>query len=183
MVCLFYLPFIEIGAQNFSGLQEFATRWQQNDSLFALLAGFFGWFVDSAGPVPLSYDLPSLLAKITVAFLLGAAMLYLLFWRKEAERPEPRAVLEPFFIIMALVFLLSPVQNPWYLCWLVPFLCIFPWRAGILLTGLVGLYYLDFYFDYQDLPHYSAWIPWFEYIPFYLALGWEMKRRKSSICQ
>jgi hypothetical protein len=178
IVALFYLPFIEIGAQNFSGLQAYATRWQQNDSIFALLVGFFGWFVESNGPVPFSYDLPSLLAKIAVACVLGAALLYLLFWRKEPENPEPRAVLEPLFIIMALVFLLSPVQNPWYLCWVVPFLCIFPWRSGILLTGLVGLYYLDFYFDYQDINQYASWIPWFEYIPFYLALGWETQRLK-----
>jgi hypothetical protein len=97
--------------------------------------------------------------------------------RKEPENPEPRAVLEPLFIIMALVFLVSPVQNPWYLCWVVPFLCIFPWRAGILLTGLVGLYYLDFYFDYQDINQYTPWIPWFEYIPFYLFLIWELKSK------
>ena len=176
IVALFYLPFIEIGSQNFSGLKEYATSWQQNDSIFALLVGFFGWFVDAKGPVPFSYDLPSLLAKITVGLLLTAAMAYLLFWKKETETPDARAPLEPLFIIMALVFLLSPVQNPWYLCWVVPFLCIFPWRAGILLTGLVGLYYLDFYFDYQNLTHYTSWIPWFEYIPFYLFLGWEMRK-------
>jgi hypothetical protein len=177
---LFYLPFIEIGAQNFSGLQAYATRWQQNDSIFAILVWFFGLFAESNGPVPFSYDLPSLLAKITVAILLGAALLYLLFWRKEVENPEPRAVLEPLFIMIALVFLLSPVQNPWYLCWVVPFLCIFPWRAGILLTGLVSLYYLEFYFDYQDINHYAPWIPWFEYIPFYLALGWEIKSKSTT---
>jgi hypothetical protein len=179
-VAFFYMPFLEIGSRNFSGLNEYATRWQQNDSIFALLVGFFGLFVESAGPVPFSYDLPSLLAKITVACLLGAVMFYLLFWRKEAENPEPKAVLEPLFIIMALVFLVSPVQNPWYLCWVVPFLCIFPWRAGILLTGLVGLYYLDFYFDYQDINQYAPWIPWFEFIPFYLFLGWELKSKKYS---
>lgn len=179
LVAFFYMPFLEIGAQNFSGLQAYATRWQQNDSIFALLVGFFGWFVESNGPVPFSYDLPSLLAKITVALILGAVMLYLLFWRKEVENPEPKAALEPLFIIMALVFLLSPVQNPWYLCWVVPFLCIFPWRAGILLTGLVGLYYLDFYLDYQDLNHYAPWIPWFEYIPFYLFLAWEFKSKPT----
>ena len=180
LVAFFYSPFLEIGAQNFSGLKAYATRWQQNDSIFALLVGFFGMFVESNGPVPFSYDLPSLLAKITVALVLGGVILYLLFWRKGAENPEPRAVLEPLFIIMALVFLLSPVQNPWYLCWVVPFLCIFPWRAGILLTGLVGLYYLDFYFDYQDINQYAPWIPWFEYIPFYLLLGWEIKSQKYS---
>jgi len=179
IIAFFYSPFIEIGSQNFSGLKAYATRWQQNDSIFALLVGFFGWFVESNGPVPFSYDLPSLLAKITVACLLGITLLYLLFWKKETENPEPRAVLEPLFIIMALVFLLSPVQNPWYLCWVVPFLCIFPWRAGILLTGLVGLYYLDFYFDYQDLNHYAPWIPWFEYVPFYLFLGWEIAKVKT----
>ncbi|MDH5762064.1 MAG: hypothetical protein OEZ51_03695 [Nitrospinota bacterium] len=174
LVAFFYMPFLEIGSQNFSGLKAFATRWQQNDSIFALLVGFFGLFVESSGPVPFSYDLPSLLAKITVALILGAVMLYLLFWRKEPENPEPKAALEPLFIIMAMVFLLSPVQNPWYLSWIVPFLCIFPWRSGILLTGLVGLYYLDFYFDYQDINQYAPWIPWFEYIPFYLFLGWEI---------
>jgi hypothetical protein len=178
LVAFFYMPFLEIGSRNFSGLNEYATRWQQNDSIFALLVGFFGLFVESAGPVPFSYDLPSLLAKITVALILGAVMLYLLFCRKEPDNPEPKAVLEPLFIIMALVFLVSPVQNPWYLCWVVPFLCIFPWRAGILLTGLVGLYYLDFYFDYQDINQYAPWIPWFEYIPFYLFLGWELKSKK-----
>ena len=179
LVAFFYMPFLEIGSQNFSGLKAFATRWQQNDSIFAMLVWFFGLFVESSGPVPFSYDLPSLLAKITVALILGVVLMYLLFRTKEPERPEPKAVLEPMFIIMALVFLLSPVQNPWYLCWIVPFLCFFPWRSGILLTGLVGLYYLDFYFDYQDLNQYSSWIPWFEYVPFYLALGWEIWKTNS----
>ncbi len=179
VVGLFYLPFIEIGAQNFSGLQTYATRWQQNDSIFAILVWFFGWFVESAGPVPFSYDLPSLLAKITVALILGAALLVLLFRREETQPPQGKAALEPLFLIMALVFLLSPVQNPWYLCWVVPFLCIFPWRTGILLTGLVGLYYLDFYFDYQDINHLAPWIPWFEYVPFYLFLGWEFQKSKQ----
>lgn len=181
IVAVFYLPFLAEGSQNFSGLREYATRWQQNDSIFALLVGFFGLFVESGGPVPLSHDLPSLLAKVSVAIMLGAVMFYLLFRRKEGETPDAKTALEPLFIIMALVFLLSPVQNPWYLCWVVPFLCIFPWRAGILLTGLVGFYYLDFYFDYQDITQYTPWIPWFEYIPFYLALGWEYWNSKHRV--
>ncbi|NIU96898.1 MAG: DUF2029 domain-containing protein [Nitrospinaceae bacterium] len=186
IVALFYLPFIDIGSQTFSGLKEFATRWQQNDSIFALILGFFRLFVEAKGPVPLALDLPSLLAKITVALMLAAAMLYLLFWRKEGEtaggsaEPDARAALEPMFWIMALVFILSPVQNPWYLCWIVPFLCIFPWRSGILLTGLVGLYYLDFYWDYQDLNAYAPWTPWIEYTPFYMALAWEWMKRKGD---
>ena len=81
-------------------------------------------------------------------------------------------------LLTLLVFLFSPVQNPWYLCWVVPFLCLFPSRAWILLTGLVSLYYLDFYFDYQDLQSYRSWIEWVEYTPFFLLLGWEFKLKK-----
>jgi len=77
---------------------------------------------------------------------------------------------------MALVFLLSPVQNPWYLCWVVPFLCVFPTRSWIALTGLVGLYYLDFYFDYQEMQTFSSWIPWVEYLPFYFLLALEFRK-------
>ena len=82
---------------------------------------------------------------------------------------------------MGLVFLLSPVQNPWYLGWMVPFLCYFPRNSWVLLTGLVGLYYLDFYFDYQNMKQFNPWIVWVEYPPFYLLLAKEVfaTRRKT----
>ena len=82
---------------------------------------------------------------------------------------------------MALVFLLSPIQNPWYLSWVVPFLCLFPSRAWILLTGLVGLYYIDFYFDYQEIQSWTQWTPWFEYLPFYLLLLWDLCNKNNVL--
>jgi len=51
----------------------------------------------------------------------------------------------------------------------------------IILTGLVGLYYLDFYFDYQELQAFSGWIPWFEYLPFYLLLALEFRENSKRI--
>ena len=89
--------------------------------------------------------------------------------------------MKQFFILMALVFLLSPIQNPWYLCWVVPFLCLFPNRSWILLTVLVGLYYLDFYFDYQEIQSWSQWIPWIEYLPFYLLLAWDFRYKNKTL--
>ena len=83
--------------------------------------------------------------------------------------------------LISLVFLLSPIQNPWYLCWVVPFLCLFPLRSWILLTGLVGLYYLDFYFDYQEIQSWTKWTPWFEYLPFYLLLIWDLCNKNNIL--
>ena len=52
LVAFFYMPFLEIGSQNFSGLHAYATRWQQNDSIFALLVGFFGCLRNRTDPSP-----------------------------------------------------------------------------------------------------------------------------------
>ncbi len=181
-ILLLYLPFLDIGTKVFSSLKSFGTFWQSNDSIFAILV----WFYRDAlgfspeGPVGFSYDMPSLLAKITVMALLGAVWSYLLIWsRRPEENLEHPSLpcIRHLFVLMGMIFCLSPVQNPWYLGWVVPFLCFFPMRSWILLTGVVGLYYLEFYFDYQNLFQYIPVIPWVEYLPFYAMLAWELLTR------
>ena len=184
---VFYLPFLDIGKRVFSSLKSFGTYWQSNDSVFALLVWFYRDVAGIApkGPVDFSYDAPSLWAKITVVLTLAGVWLFLFFKketrdaRETADQAGSLATVRHLFIIMGLIFLLSPVQNPWYLCWVVPFLCFFPMRSWILLTGLVGLYYLGFYLDYQELNDRQDWIPWFEYLPFYLLLGWDLHRQRQ----
>ncbi len=184
IIGIFYAPFLGIGQRAFEGLRTFSTYWESNDSLFAIMVFYFRSMleIESRGPVGLSYDLPSLLSKVTVVLILGGVLLYFLLRKNRLPFNRLQSIKE-LFIVMALVFLLSPVQNPWYLSWILPFLCIFPYRYWILLTGLVGLYYLDFYFDYQEIQHYTAWTPWFEYLPFYLLLGWEFFKRRASWIQ
>ncbi|MBI4390164.1 MAG: hypothetical protein HY580_08285 [Nitrospinae bacterium] len=177
-----YAPFLDIGRKAFEGLRAYASRWENNDSAFALLVYFFGDVLGLKGKEGffLSANLAAFLSKATVAAVLLGTLIYLLSsGRAGEERPDPlpERTLKSLFVMMALAFLLSPVQNPWYLGWTVPFLCLFPHRSWILLTGLMGLYYLDFYFDYQEIRHYSVWIPWFEYAPFYLLLAWENRGR------
>lgn len=182
-----YLPFLDIGTRVFSSLKSFSTYWQSNDSLFAVLVWFYRDVVGIApkGPIGLSYDEPSLWAKGTVAIILVSVWGCLFLQKKHsnhtAKNEHPALdCLRHLFIIMGLIFLLSPVQNPWYLGWVVPFICIFPGRSWLLLTGLMGFYYLEFYFDYQEMQQYVQWIPWVEYLPFYLLLFWDWRQRQSS---
>jgi len=174
MVILGYLPFLGEGAAIFEGLRTFSTHWQSNDSIFALLVYFFSEALPSgiAGQTVLSQSIPTLAAKASVVLILSLTLLYLLV-RPQSGQDTQENVVRDIFILLALVFLLSPVQNPWYLTWVVPFLCVFPKKAWILLTGLMGFYYLDFYFDYQEIQQYSRWTPWLEYLPFYALLAWE----------
>jgi alpha-1,6-mannosyltransferase len=180
VVVLGFLPFMGIGMKMFEGLKAFTLYWQSNDSIFAILAFIFktvsGEFKNE---MIMSNPLPIFLSKISVAiFLIG--VLFGLLYKKVSLLRQPKIFVRGFFYLMALVFLLSPVQNPWYLCWVVPFMCIFPQRSWILLTGLVGFYYLDFYFDYQELQSFSQWIPWVEYLPFYFLLAWEYRERRNQ---
>ena len=70
--------------------------------------------------------------------------------------------------------------SPWYVPWLVPFLCFFP-NAGLLVwTGTVFLSY-HVLMDYSAAGawRYSAWLVWLEYLPVYaLLLGkaWRARR-------
>ena len=181
VVTLCYLPFLNTGLKTFEGLKTFSTYWQSNDSLFSLLVYFFSDMLGlkEVSQTFFSNDLPTFASKITVAVILCSTIFYLLFRRSFLQKPI-ELLMFYFFILMGLVFLLSPVQNPWYLVWVVPFICLFPWRSWILLTGLVGLYYLDFHFDYQDILQYSSWIPWYEYTPFYIYFFYEIWKHLNN---
>jgi hypothetical protein len=180
VITFFYLPFIDIGERTFEGLKTYSTDWQSNDSLFAILLFFlkdmlkFG--IDTEIPV---FGNSMLLAKSIMALVLLTIITYLLV-KKVPSVDSPKGLMQNLFLVIALVFLISPVQNPWYLSWSVPFLCFFHSRALILLTGLIGLYYLDFYFDYQGMTQYSFWIVWLEYTPFYIYLTWELTKSKNN---
>lgn len=170
IIILGYLPFMGIGLKMFEGLKDYSLYWQSNDSIFACLVFLFKSLPgDSSSASFLSNPLPIFLSKLTVVCILMGVLVWLLF-KNTSMIENPKQFLKQLFILMALVFLLSPVQNPWYLCWVVPFLCVFPSYSWILLTGLVGFYYIDFYFYYQEIQYLAKWTPWAEYLPFYLLL-------------
>jgi hypothetical protein len=184
VVVLGYLPFMGIGLQMFDGLKAFTLYWQSNDSIFAILVFIFQTVSGELANESISHNpLPIFLSKVTVALVL-IGVLFRLLYKETSLLEQPAEFVRGLFWIMALVFLLSPVQNPWYLCWVVPFLCVFPTRSWIALTGLVGLYYLDFYFDYQEMSVFSKWIPWVEYLPFYFLLAielWKNQNQKRAV--
>ena len=180
VVFLGYLSFLGIGLQMFDGLKAFTMYWQSNDSIFAILVFIFKSVSGGlATEMVLSNPLPIFLSKVTVVIILAGVLSWLLL-KGTSLLHRPVEFVRGLFWLMALVFLLSPVQNSWYLCWVVPFLCVFPQRSWMVLTGLIGFYYLDFYFDYQELQAFSHWIPWVEYLPFYILLGLELRESRKQ---
>jgi len=184
VITVFYLPFINLGERVFEGLKTYSVYWQSNDSLFAILLYVLKKILKLVTATEIIFFSNTMLfAKSITGLVIIATIAYLII-KQGPNINSPREYLRNIFVIIVLVFLVSPVQNPWYLCWTVPFLCIFHSRSLIFLTGLIGLYYLDFYFDYQDITQYSVFVAWLEYTPFYIFLTWEFIRwrkiRKTS---
>ena len=124
-VAALYAPFAITGGTDLNSLAIFAREWEFNSALFGLLA--------------------AVLDRIDARVVLG--LVFVAFWIAYARHYVSR---EQFEIprgdwLFGALLLVSPVINPWYLIWLLPFAAIYPsvwaWTASfaVLLSYISGL--------------------------------------------
>jgi hypothetical protein len=124
-------------------------HWRFNDSLFALV-----YWITGSLPVTRFVVVASFLALVVAVLRLD--------W------PLPRAVMT----VLGGMFLLTSTFEPWYLLWIVPFLCLYPNRAWLLLTGLIMLSYeVLIRFNSAGLWVENPWIGFAIFVPFFLLLA------------
>jgi alpha-1,6-mannosyltransferase len=150
-----YLPFAGAGRLLLSGTAAYARYWTFNPSAFAL----FAWLQSA-----LHTGLP--LARAAAALLVGG---YALYAARRADPADPSRVMRTMRNVLAVCLLLSPAADPWYVCWLLPFLCFAPSPGLLLLSVTCNLSYL--YYAHRTFP---AWIPLLEYLPVYGLLAVEL---------
>ncbi|MCK6471285.1 MAG: hypothetical protein L6R28_06025 [Planctomycetes bacterium] len=193
-VSLGYAPFVAwSGERVFEGHVAFATGWAINGSLFPLsrwlaglaVGGETQWTVGAVAMPAAELLARGVCAGIGVAVVLATAL-----WPE--REPSPRSLLGRWLAVTAALFLLAPTGNPWYATWLLPLMCVYPLRGLVLLTGLLPLHYLHFFFDYQDhcyTPEQASseftMVQWIEYLPVYLVLmldwvAWRRARAKDA---
>lgn len=147
-----YAPFLGDGGGG-AGLAVFLSRWEFNSSVFGLLAAAAG------GP--------------TARLLCGAAfgVFYAWFWvRQRKEAGVPRGD-----VLYGMLFLFSPVVNPWYLLWLLPFAAFHPSAWAFTAMAASGLSYLHG----PDYLH-AAWVRPAEYGLAAAALAWGWRRSQKA---
>lgn len=152
-------PYRGVTPESFDGLFAYGLRWRANDSLFHVLYSLTG-----------SLDFSKLIAGAAVAALIGG-LLY--------RRVPP---LRASYLTIGTILLLSPTVHPWYVMWLVPYLCFFPSPAWLLLTATIALsYHAPFLASpgepWKELTGFKV----LEYAPFFLLAGWSAFSRKHDI--
>ncbi len=161
-----YMPFVDAGNGLWRGSMTFAEKWETNSLLFSVVRLFFAerWSANAA------------IAIIAVGVIL-ALVLRIKDW-------SDQNLAWACFVTLGGVLLISPVANPWYFVWIMPFLCLFRSEAWVSLTALLGMYYLNFYFMYSGLSAYVDYVKWFVFLPFFLFLArevWQVRKGETLI--
>lgn len=103
---LLYITFVLRGATEFNSLLIFARHWEFNSVLHGLASQLVGT------------DISRLLLGLG---LLGGVALYLFIYSKNTTFETPRGDL-----LLGCLLLVSPVINPWYVVWMLPFAAVYP---------------------------------------------------------
>ncbi len=157
-----FLPVYWAGLDESSGFVAYARGWEMNDGLFMCLS----WAAAALGGGPTVAR-----AGVAAAVVLAALLL---------SRTAPRDASDlcgRALLIIAVMFLLSPTQFPWYYVWMVPLLAVRPRGSLLLYTALLPLYYLRFAFKTMgNVNAFDYGIVWVEHAPVICLLLWEWRR-------
>lgn len=159
-----YAPFALRGATDLASLQVFAREWEFNPALFGLLGAFMSRFE------------ARLVLGIAFAAFWGC---YALRYARGGAHGIPRGDW-----LFGALLAVSPVINPWYLLWLLPFAAVFPsvwaWTASaaILLSYITGLNLQDYAMDPYAQP---GWVRWLEFGAILAGVGCDMLRRGTPV--
>ena len=162
-VVAMYAPFALSGGTDIESLGTFAREWEFNSAVFGLL----------------TTALERSLAMVVLGVTFAAFWLcYAAHFVKDTSRSVPRGDW-----IFGVFLVISPVINPWYLLWLLPFATIVPsawaWTASaaVLLSYVTGINLND-----PDLQSYQqpVWARSLEFGLILAALAYDLIRRRLS---
>ncbi len=168
-----FFPVWRGGLDAGSGLTAYGQRWEMNDALYMLLH----WLVQSLVKIAGSgVDQSQFIARLLTGLLLAGVVI----WVIRPGIDEGVELVRKCLVIIAALFLLSPTQFPWYFVWFLPFLVLCRRWSLLLLTLLLPLYYLRYYFLARNqVEFFDQGIVWLEHVPVWLMLAreWYLKRR------
>ncbi len=127
------------------------------------------WWRPRTYPLGLTGELPRAVAM----GVLFALMVGVVVWIGRANGGDAAGMTRAGALAAGTYLVLVPTSmHPWYVLWIVPFLCFSPWPAWLYFSGAVSFSYLSYVVEPAPIPWW-AWLA--EYGPLYallLSSGW-----------
>lgn len=171
LLLLMAWPIITTRLDSASGFIAYAADWSRNDAAFSLLERGMAIILDNGGLERLD---PGRLARLAIALIVGLIAFFVMF-RSQQKLSD---LVFSITLITATLFLLSATGYPWYYAWILPFLVITRQPSLMLLTVLLPLYYLRFYFvEAGQVEVFDDFVVWIEFGPVLVLFFWELISR------
>lgn len=145
------------------GFVAFGRYWRTNSAFFPV----FEDAIASIAAVIGHGESAWILARGAV----GAALASLALWTARAPVSDVGDLMGRIGLITLWLFLLSPVQFPWYAIWTIPFAAFHPRLSLLAMTIFLPLYYSSFHFLARDAyTTFSGAVVWAIWTPISLAV-------------
>ena len=164
VITLFLIvPLLLLGLGENSGLAGYSKGWVRNSAIFPILVELLGQHGE-------------IMSRLIIAGSLTSLVLYF-NWQ---PINNPQELIRKFCWVIVVLFLFSPTQFPWYSIWFAPLLCFYPRPALLLLSALMPIYYLRFYFLTLDkVELFDSTVIWLQYLPIFTLLALDRFRQQS----
>jgi hypothetical protein len=114
-----------------------------------------------------AFSVPFLWTGYILFLLLIAILIKVARWSHQA----PVGLIPKLYLsFSAYLLLIYPALHPWYLCSMIPFLCLTPSRAWLYLSLVIPLSYLKYLTPDGVM---ASWVIWVEFAPLYVLLATE----------
>jgi len=148
-VIVIFIPVLRAGFDQNTGFTKYAANWINNAAFYTLLKESIDLFTST-------FNIYYVCADCVARWITGGIILSVLLLLIRRPAKDNLDLADKMLIIIAVSFLVSPTQFPWYLTWLILPLVFSPKISLLMYTFLIPLYHLNFlggYFIYiQHIP-------------------------------
>ncbi|MBK7229878.1 MAG: DUF2029 domain-containing protein [Ignavibacteriales bacterium] len=160
VVIIIFIPVLLAGYDENQGFMKYATNWINNAAFYTLLKDGIELFTTT---FKIYYVCADCVARWIVGGIVFITLLFLI--RKPAKNNLD--ITDKILMIIAISFLISPTQFPWYLTWMILTLVFSPKVSLLMYAFLIPLYHLN------PLSGYFIYI---QHIPVILLFIYEIKK-------
>jgi len=156
-VIVIFIPVFRAGFDANQGLIKYAANWINNAAFYTLLKDGIELFTTT---FKIYYVCADCIARWVTGGIIILVLLLLI--RKPAKDNHDLA--NKILLIIAVSFLISPTQFPWYYTWVLPFLVVYPRLSFIAYAIFLPLYQLKYSFPS---------LVWVEHVPILIVFAFE----------
>lgn len=159
-VVIIFIPVLRAGIDENFGFMKYAANWINNAAFYTILK-------DSIDLFTTTFKIYYVCADCVARWITIGLMLITILWLIRKPLNDNKLLSNNILIAVAVMFLISPTQFPWYYTWLVLPLVFSPKFSLLMYAFLIPLYHLNF------LGNYFIYI---QHIPVILLFIYEIKK-------